>query len=81
MEKLPAGSNLDFRATITSADMEPITRKTGAAVTAEARQSASEGQKTGPSKFDLLRADLNQKLKQLAHGHRGFARRKSGCFQ
>jgi hypothetical protein len=42
--------------------MEPITRKTAAAAGAEARQGASEGLKSGPSKFDLLRADLNQKL-------------------
>jgi hypothetical protein len=46
--------------------MEPITRKTGAAVTAEARQGVSDGQKTGPSKFDLLRADLNQRLNGTA---------------
>lgn len=40
--------------------MEPISQKAG---TAGARQSiAADGQKSGPSKFDLLRADLNQKL-------------------
>jgi len=46
--------------------MEPITRKTAAAAGAEARQGVSEGLKTGPSKFDLLRADLNQQLNGAA---------------
>ena len=62
MEKLPAGSNLARADTITSADMEPISRKAGAAGTAVARQILSDVQKSAPSKFDLLRADLNQKL-------------------
>ena len=62
MERLPADSNLTPAATITSVDMEPITRKVSAAAGAGARQGVSEGSKTGPSKFDLLRADLNQKL-------------------
>jgi hypothetical protein len=39
--------------------MEPISQKAGAA---HARQSSQQEQKAGPSKFDLLRADLNQKL-------------------
>jgi len=42
--------------------MEPISRKASAAGTAEARQALQDRQKSGPSKFDLLRADLNQKL-------------------
>jgi hypothetical protein len=41
--------------------MEPITRKTGVAGSA-ARQAFTEGPKSAPSKFDLLRADLKQKL-------------------
>jgi hypothetical protein len=44
--------------------MEPISRKAGAAGTAGARQALTDGQKSGPSKFDLLRSDLNQKLKE-----------------
>jgi hypothetical protein len=41
--------------------MEPISRKAAAGASG-ARQALSEGQKSAPSKFDLLRADLNQKL-------------------
>jgi hypothetical protein len=40
--------------------MEPISPKTGVGRSAGAQQALSEGQKSGPSKFDLLRADLNQ---------------------
>jgi hypothetical protein len=39
--------------------MEPISRIAGASA---AQQPASERQKSAPSKFDLMRADLNQKL-------------------
>jgi hypothetical protein len=39
--------------------MEPISQRAG---TAGARQALSDGPKSEPSKFDLLRADLNQKL-------------------
>ena len=39
--------------------MEPISQKAGVA---GARQSPSQEQKSGPSKFDRLRADLNQKF-------------------
>jgi hypothetical protein len=46
--------------------MEPISRKAGAAGTAGARQVLSDGQKSAPSKFDLLRSDLNQKLAAAA---------------
>lgn len=42
--------------------MEPISRKAGAAGTAGTQQVVSEGKKARPSKFDILRADLNQKL-------------------
>jgi hypothetical protein len=42
--------------------MEPISGKVGGAGTTAARQGLSEGQKTGPSKFDRIRADLNQEL-------------------
>jgi hypothetical protein len=41
--------------------MQPISPKAGP-VTAGARQALAEGHKAGSSKFDLLRADLNQKL-------------------
>ena len=41
--------------------MQPISLKGGAA-TAPVRQALAEGHKTALSKFDLLRADLNQKL-------------------
>jgi hypothetical protein len=46
--------------------MEPISPKAGVAGTMGSRQSQSEGQKSGPSKFDRLRADLNQKLAESA---------------
>jgi hypothetical protein len=39
--------------------MEPISRIAGSSA---AQQPASEGQKSAPSKFDRMRADLNQKL-------------------
>jgi hypothetical protein len=42
--------------------MEPISRKAGAAGAAGTRHVPQDGQKSTPSKFDLLRADLNQKL-------------------
>jgi hypothetical protein len=41
--------------------MQPISPKAGTAA-GETRQALAGGQKAGPSKFDLLRADLNQKL-------------------
>jgi hypothetical protein len=40
--------------------MQPISPKAGTAA-GGSRQALAEGQKAGPSKFDLLRADLNQK--------------------
>jgi hypothetical protein len=46
--------------------MEPISQKAGVAGNAGARQSLPDGQKSGPSKFDRLRADLNQKLTESA---------------
>ena len=42
--------------------MEPIARKAAATVSTRAQQGATEGQKTAPSKFDRLRADLSQQL-------------------
>jgi hypothetical protein len=42
--------------------MEPISRKITGAGTAAARQSQPDKQKSAPSKFDVLRADLNRKL-------------------
>jgi type III secretion system YscI/HrpB-like protein len=47
--------------------MEPISRKASATEIAKAGQVQSDGQKSGPaksgpSKFDLLRGELNQKL-------------------
>ena len=42
--------------------MEPISRKAGASGTARAQQPPAEGQKSAPSKFDRLRAELNQRL-------------------
>ena len=62
MEGGPAGSNLLPADTITRWDMEPISRTAGAAGTGGARQALQDRQKSAPSKFDLLRADLSQKL-------------------
>lgn len=42
--------------------MQPISPKAGTAAGGERRQALAEGQKAAPSKFDLLRADLSQKL-------------------
>jgi hypothetical protein len=42
--------------------MEPISCRAGAGGPARVQQSATEGQKSEPSKFDRLRADLSQKL-------------------
>jgi len=42
--------------------MEPITRKAAATATAGAQHGPGDGQKTAPSKFDRVRADLNQQL-------------------
>ena len=42
--------------------MEPITRKAAATASTKAQQGQADWQKTGPSKFDRLRADLNQQL-------------------
>jgi type III secretion system YscI/HrpB-like protein len=42
--------------------MEPISCKAGAGGPARAQQVPAEGQKSAPSKFDRLRADLSQKL-------------------
>jgi uncharacterized protein YhaN len=43
--------------------MEPVSQRVDIA---GARQAGSEGQKSGPSKFDRLRADLNQKFTEAA---------------
>src|SRR5262249_16903870 len=48
--------------TITSWDMEPLSRTAGTAGTAGAHSAPQDGQKSTPSKFDLLRADLNQNI-------------------
>jgi len=42
--------------------MEPVTRKAAASATTTAQQGTAEANKTVPSKFDRLRADLNQQL-------------------
>jgi hypothetical protein len=42
--------------------MEPIARKAAAIASTGAQQGPAAGQKTAPSKFDRLRADLNQQL-------------------
>jgi hypothetical protein len=42
--------------------MEPILRKTAAVAPTTAQQGPAEASKSGPSKFDRLRADLNQQL-------------------
>jgi RNA polymerase sigma factor FliA len=59
-EKLSPISNPTRSSPITSTDMEPISQKAGTA--GGVRQAASDGQKSAPSKFDVLRADLSQKL-------------------
>jgi hypothetical protein len=42
--------------------MEPIARKAAAIASTTTQQGPAEGQKTAPSKFDRLRADLKQQL-------------------
>jgi hypothetical protein len=42
--------------------MEPITRKAAATASIKGEPGQGEWQKTGPSKFDRLRVDLNQQL-------------------
>jgi type III secretion system YscI/HrpB-like protein len=50
--------------------MDPISRTAGAG-TSNTQQPAADGRKSGPSKFDQLRADLNQKLNPAGQSAQG----------